>query len=221
MRSVCPADSDHPLPVPARDVLHSLARCAGGWECTRCGLTADPSRRAAAARARCTVPEYSVAGSTLPECARWVRCTLDRMEDWLRTARGMPVRPRSADQSTPVGQQDPGALRPWRPHVPLGPNADRGPWRCVWCPQTAHARSQLVASACPRTGNAPRGAVARAIRAGGHDLAISQLQGPDLTEAARLMATTPEGLARRIAASGRRRAARQTRRYSRPSLREG
>ena len=39
------------------DGPHLLARVPGGWACARCGMTATPSRRAAAARASCPVPD--------------------------------------------------------------------------------------------------------------------------------------------------------------------
>ena len=196
MRSFCPDGVAVAPPAIMPRALHDLVRRHGGWGCARCGLAVAPKRRAAAARARCPVSDYHMAGAPCPDMALWIGAQLRMLPTWAARARGRQaatplLAPELAARPAP-------ALAQWRDHVILEPNAGRGKVRCLYCAQFADAAGTLRGMPCTRVRGDAR-ACLRALRGGGYDRALATLRGPDAQAAATTLGLTPAAFAARLA----------------------
>ena len=122
---------------------HALTRVAGGWACARCGLTASPSRRAAASRAACPVPELLGSdGQPVITARPWLAQYTRLAVSWRLLLRAPPSPPPAAAVARPAF-----VLR-WASHwvlsSPLGSC-------CLRCGLSARRRDprRLLGTPCP------------------------------------------------------------------------
>ena len=130
---------------------HALARVAGVWACMRCGLSATPSRRAAAARALCPVPDLlGPDGLPVVSARPWVAQYVRLAVAWRTWLRAPPPPPAPC-----VGPDVPPLLRlQWSNHWVLSGHASSS---CLRCGLSARRRDpgrlrvpRVRASSCPQ-----------------------------------------------------------------------
>ncbi len=160
---------------------HDLQRCIGGWFCSRCHLAVSSSRRAAASRANCPVPQiFNGAGQLLPLAMAGLCHNLRSIAAWrVGWSSSAPAMPAA---SVPVAVA-PAALSfatalAWRPHWELAAqwsgNVTCVCLRCgLW--GTKRLPRRIAACACSLTAVAVlRGAAKAALLAGAFDAALSR-----------------------------------------------
>ena len=166
LRSPCPA-AEAPLVLSC--TTHQVVRSGRGWACERCALQATPARKAAMARAGCTVPAaHTAAGDVCGEAMRWLAFQSLVLHDWQSWARGRRV----GQTRPPEGVAAQAAsLTAWRAHWVLSAGSSKLCLRCGAAP-TARGPRRLQGTPCGSPAR-PRAALLVALRAGRFDDALA------------------------------------------------
>jgi hypothetical protein len=165
--ALCPGFPDPAAARRAARGPHELQRCPGGWFCRACHLLATPSRRAAASRAKCPLPQYLQAARPCLASEHQVR------QNWGMIAAlysPKPV-PAAAPAEAPVVEAR--TLR-WRDHQLLMAPSHAACLRCG-AVRVARRRAHLMASPCAGhiAGDGPP-QLRALLRAGVFDVALQQ-----------------------------------------------
>jgi hypothetical protein len=157
---------------------HALVRCLGGWFCSRCQLAVSSSRRSAASRAGCPVPEiFNGAGVILPNAMAGICANLRAIASWrVQWAAVAPIAPAVMEPVAPVVPLSFAAALAWRPHWELAARwSGNVACICLRCGlwSTKKSPRRLAACACSFAGVAVlRGAAKAALLAGAFDTVL-------------------------------------------------
>jgi hypothetical protein len=164
--ALCPGYQDPAAARRAARGTHELQRCQGGWHCTACHLLATPSRRAAAERARCPMPQFWNAARLCAASVQQVR------KNWGVCAAYFSPKPIPAEVSVPAAQQVAVPPLRWRDHQVLSAPSHAACLRCG-AVRVARRRAHLLASPCAGLVGASATAQLRTLlRAGVFDQAL-------------------------------------------------